>query len=359
MRTVMGIGWLIASVAAVLLSLGCVAGSSNRSRRSYRAGARVAQPQLTAPEQWVPVRPPDTGLAVSMPAEPRFEVETGFEFDGTPSSTTTGSLMASGVALFGLAVRYQRGGLVLDPTRDDSDEAADPDIVERSQRRFRSSQGFPTIDLVTERRRDGAVVYTRVSIGRTRTYTAFVALPIARERELHWVADAYLRSMSISATEAPSPAGDGRLSSDSWRFIAPPEASFAVEMPGDARYRSAQVTVGDEQVDRLAYDVRGGRGRYAFSVEVTQYGERPPASEFERARARWSRGARRITNERDIQIDGFPGRELRVDTPRGNVLVRTYLTRGRLYNVYVRTPASASRRAVEARSRFFRSFRIL
>lgn len=311
---------------------------------------------LTAPDQWQTVKPAGTGLQLAMPGEPVVERAEDLDLDGTSVAITRGSLIAGNVAMFMFEVMAPENGHAQVSAVEERPGTPEDSHV-RTERGFHAG-GFPIVDLVVDHPELGAATYYRIIHGRTRVYMIGMRMPLAAEQYLQPFVEEYFGSLEVDPAEAPSPTGTGEVAMEGWHYIYPPEAGFAVDVPGDA---SAQHTTHEWEGEDLpvqTYGVRRDDG-LAFQVRATTYGERPPAEVFDTAKTRAEESGFSVRDEHDMDRQGYAGRTVLYESAERFLEVRYYLTNARLYEVWVSTPKNQGSGLDPARDRFFRSFRIL
>jgi hypothetical protein len=143
-----------------------------------------------------------------------------------------------------------------------------------------------------------------------------------------------------------------------WQELTPDGGGFRVELPGQPSYRLEQGP--DIAIHR--YELVGGDPRTEYHVGFAEVlldrllGS--PDDAFANARAGLQAGAAGaiLEDDRAIDIDGHPGRQLVFAAPAGRIVARVYLIDGTL----VMLTASNSRITPDdvAATRFFESFRL-
>lgn len=315
------------------------------------------------PEQWERVSPPESGFSVAMPGRPWTEVEVSQDFDGTPIRKTVGKLMTRRNAVFGFLIIDAPGGFVRDPYAEARAAARGEKSTDEGNEVLRvdekyAANGFLVTDRIVDIPEDGVVLYLRVFVGKTRTYGTFFGMPARAERQLEPMVDAYFRSVRLDPAQAVSPVGSGRLASDRWELIYPPESDFSVRMPGSVRGDESEETFAGEDVRVHRYGVRSEQGTEAFEVVVTRFPDGPPRGAIATARREWEQRGYAVRTERPTHNRGYAGRSVVLAKDDEVLRVNYYRTMERLYELRVRTPQARDEALAEARRKFTKSFRI-
>jgi hypothetical protein len=338
------------------LSLACAANTRQRG-----------EVEFPRPEAWSEKRFDDLGIRLRMPADPEMRVRRTTADDGGPMSVTTGVVMNHELAL-GFTVFTDPLGFVGHPMTGEGalmrvaagtahPTARDAGDSEVRDERDIFHRGFPGRQATLVNARDGLVMRIRYFVGQRRAYAVFAAMAVQDERRLGEWASRYFDTMTLEPSDAPSPRGEGGLDFGAWIYAYPPEAAFAVEMPGRAGRSDVGLVLEGNTYPTRAYSVTDGRR--TFSVIETRFGEPPNGAVLTAVRAKLVGAGLTVTSERDVQLQGYPGREL--DLGAEGVVVRSqlYLTASRLYEVRVSVPRGEEASTRAHRDRFFRSFRIL
>jgi hypothetical protein len=312
--------------------------------------------------QWHQVSPEGTGLTLAMPEPPTLKVEVEPDFDGTPLRSVVGKVLAEHRAVFGFVVVESPGGFVKDPyalSREAAGDGSDAkgDVI-RFDRQYRA-RGFVVTDRIIDMPHKHAVLYLRVHVGKTRAYGTFLAFSASDEPRLRPVVDRYFDSVQLDPRQALSPAGDGRLALERWEIIYPPEAEFAVRMPGAARGLEREDAIGSQDVRVRQYGVQDAEGKAVFEVVVTRFEEAPPSGAVGSAQSVWTAKGYRVERSGPVHVRGYPGVAVRFRSGTESLHIHYYTTRTRLYEVRVRVPEAQEAALAQARQWFFESFRIL
>lgn len=315
------------------------------------------------PEQWERHTPSESGFSVAMPGQPWTTEEVSQDFDGTPIRTTVGKLMTHGNGMFGFVIIEAPGGFVRDPYAEAREAARgekstdDSDEVVRVEEKY-AANGFLVTDRVVDVPDNEVVLYMRLFVGKTRTYGTFFGMPARSERRLEPMVDAYFRSVRLDPAQAVSPVGSGRLASDRWETIYPPEAGFSARMPGSVRGDDSEDTFAGEDVRIHRYGVRSERGTEAFEVVVTRFADDFPQGAIATARRGWQEQGYTVRTERPSHNRGYAGRSVVLAKGDEVLHVNYYRARKRLFELRVRMPEGRQDALAEVHRTFTESFRI-
>lgn len=347
---------LLSASSMLLFGTACYGPHSSRT---------IALSNPSAPGSgWQEISPQGTGYRVSMPGQPNIETESTHDFDGTEMVMVAGKYEVPNNAIFGFLVMYSENGHAPDPhaqahsARRGSADEGNEFVRERNDYMH---QGFPTQDRVTEIRDDGIVIFSRVSVGRSRIFYTYAMVRVDGEAKFNETIDYYLGSIRLHPSEAVSPAGDGALSVGSWQYVYPPEADFAISMPGSAARVEMELQVPDEEdpLEVFGYGVQSADRAHRFEVRVVRYGERPGSEQMDYVRGLVVEEGFRLVAERQIEVQGYAGREYVFESDESVIHMRLYSTAVRMYDLRVRVPSAFADRAAASRQSFFDSFRIL
>jgi hypothetical protein len=130
-----------------------------------------------------------------------------------------------------------------------------------------------------------------------------------------------------------------------WRVFTSKEGSFSVKLPGAPEERKQRVTTATTTLDVYLFLVEAKEEGAAYVVSYSDLpaDEVKPGAENKRldlARDGAVEKARgKLRSEKKIELDGFPGRELVIETPKDVVIrMRLYAVKQRLYQAMAMGP---------------------
>lgn len=341
------------ALVLVLLGSGCMSAGSGVGHSAT----------IPPPSRWQRISPPGSAFSVAMPGQPEVGTEVEPDFDGTPIHSTVGKLLAADKAVFGYVVIDSPGGFVDDPyaaardaARGSGQQDEEREVVRREKKY--EAHGFLITDRIVDMPDEGVVLYMRMYVGKTRAFGAFLAMARQAESTMRPVIDGYFGSVQLDPAQAVTPVGDGRLTPDRWEFIYPPEADFAIRMPGSARGVEGQQQFAGQDVYVRRYGVQNPAGTEVFEVVVTEFDDDLPKGAIAAARRGWTKAGYTVRSESFVQSRGFGGSSVRYENAREAVQVNYYETSSRLYEVRVRMPRGSEAALRQARKWFIDSFRI-
>lgn len=344
----------LVGAAAVLLvtTLACAMGGQS-------AGGGGTVPQNGG---WIQVAPPEAGFSVQMPVQPAIRSEQRVDADGAPFQTVIATGQTA-TMLYGVAVFDSTAGLTgdLHVMLDQVSNAFNENIPGRVRHAHTGNhEGFPVREVIVDLS-EGVVMVQRHYVGLRRVYTFVTAYAGATEAQNGPSARYFMESVRLDGQDAPSPNGDGRLATDdgSWRYVYPPEADFAVMMPGTARTTQAHLSLEQESRSANVYSVTSPDGAASVTVIAVDFDGRPPPGVLDQMQQRMEGTGFGVRKTDDVVLQGFAGRELVLDNAESVIHARLYVTNARLYEVRVTTSRDGEAGMADARQRFFDSFRIL
>jgi len=150
-----------------------------------------------------------------------------------------------------------------------------------------------------------------------------------------------------------------------WRLFQDPAGKFAVLMPGQPQQRkqTQQTRLGNLEVNTFAVEQPGLSAHLVtytdFPVEFIRAAD--PNKLLDNGRDEVVRRVQgRLLNESRINLNGAPGRELKLKAPGGLIIQsRIYLVNQRLYQLIVVTPENKAASLSGSIRGFFQSFRLL
>ncbi len=315
---------------------------------------------IPAPSTWQRVEVPGSGFSIRMPGTPKLSKESSKDFDGTTIRKTLGRVFASNRALFGFVVLKAEGGFIRAPCGRASKAAtdSDDDRETRWEKEF-DRKGFPTQDRIVDMPDDGASMYIRIMVGKSHLYGVFMAYPMDSEHETEHLRKAFLASAKVDAEQAFTPLGDGRLALDDWRYTYPPDAGFAVDMPGFVHNYKTTEKFDDVEAKVRVYDVRDKSENEVFRVLVHTFKKAPTAKTIVAAKKNYLERGLSVHTDAFVHQRGFGGKAFVLSSKTHDVHVRFFVSKQRLYEVAVWTQRGAEGTVADARKRFLNSFRVL
>jgi hypothetical protein len=285
---------------------------------------------------WQPHTDSALGFSVRMPGIPQQSREPRWAEDGALMTSTVG-VVHTAVAGFGFVVLDDPNGFAGHPITDGGAildwTASAGNTTNRENLRVRQAEegvrsGFPTRDVIVEDTSSGTLLRSRHYLGRSRAYGFVVVFPAHQEAPLRADIDGYFESIAIDPAQAPSPRGDGQLDLGAWTTIFPPEAGFAIDMPGSPRYHDLHLEADGQRGTGHGY-VTGQAGQTFAAHSVTFEGGAPIGA-LARVREAEVRLGGRVRSESPIHSQGYPGVELVFETEEQVTFRRLYFARSRL-----------------------------
>jgi len=156
----------------------------------------------------------------------------------------------------------------------------------------------------------------------------------------------------------------------SWKEFSSTAGRFKVALPGDPTETSKTVEYSFRKFKRYTFTLGAGVGAFfvSYSDIPVILDEPDHVKEFldhhmHEAEVGSSQG--KLLSKTEIEIDGYPGRELIMETPNSTFRMKYYLIGQRFYQIAVSTPKDSAKNAAEtARSmeliaaKFFDSFKL-
>ena len=220
--------------------------------------------------------------------------------------------------------------------------------------------GYPGVDLTFQFPNDAESARVRLLVGRTRSYAAILSYPTVAGTTLTEDFEHFLASLALDVGDAPEEDGDGRLSSET-HYVEPVGALFAIRMPGRPRRTTTTFATPRGSSPVASYTVEGPNGGERWNVSVTAFEGRPPEGLFAQTVSALTSSSWTVREEREINTQGYPGREyvLASSDGRSTTRARLFVTSSRLYDVRVTHPAAPDAARDVRVNLYFDSLRIL
>ena len=160
-------------------------------------------------------------------------------------------------------------------------------------------------------------------------------------------------------------AAAGATAAQEWETFAPPNGGFSISMPGKPAMSDQEVPTRVGKLNNRMYLLESGQGVYMVSYAdfpdpVTDPVTIKAMLDNARDKAAKSSG-NQLKEEKEITLEGYPGRDWLVSIPGGILRARAFWVRNqRLYQAVVLMPAGKDAEAEKAREatmmKFLNSF---
>lgn len=150
--------------------------------------------------------------------------------------------------------------------------------------------------------------------------------------------------------------GDFEWAEAAWRWFSAPDGAFSVLMPGDPEEQREQ-----KPLPSVTYRARCDAPIYGiFSVSYTGHDQAPQwgAATIEEMLAPAPHRLHRVTWQQPLTLQGYPGRDVVIESNTIKRRVRSYLIGRRLYSVQYFAVEDKAQPFAPDVDRFFESFRI-
>ncbi len=178
-----------------------------------------------------------------------------------------------------------------------------------------------------------------------------------------WVCSA--RESTALSNAPPLPVEYG---SQEWKEFSSPEGHFTILFPGKPREYVQPPDTKAGRLEKRIYALETALATYIVAYDDLAPFSADPATikqmlDSGRDQAIASEKGK-LLEEKNISLDGHPGREIVAETPEGILKTRVYVVRQRLYQIILFTPSSQMRSKESGQldqsmtHKFFESFRL-
>ncbi|HEV7892854.1 MAG TPA: hypothetical protein VGP08_19730 [Pyrinomonadaceae bacterium] len=141
----------------------------------------------------------------------------------------------------------------------------------------------------------------------------------------------------------PPPAPAVEYDANAWKEFSSEEGKFSVRMPAEPKLNRMDVETPLGKLPAYVYVAQTGTGGYMVGYsDFPNYSETPEfaAAVFKGARDKVmsADAARRLLSETEIKLEGYAGREWLIADARMLYRARTFLVKGRLYQLLFLAP---------------------
>ena len=143
-----------------------------------------------------------------------------------------------------------------------------------------------------------------------------------------------------------------------WIVFSPKNGGFSVKLPSKPTERSLPQSTEPGQISSPLYELASEGLNYVITYKDHPFSEDSQTDEFlKRAADAGITGAGgKVTSNKPISLDGYPGREVKGDNAGFLYQSRVYLVKQRLYLLIVWLPADQT--SSENAAKFFESFKL-